>query len=500
MGQQLSTNTFGSAKWIVSADPTAGTHTTITAAIASASSGDTILIRPGIYSETFNVNKNLNFFAYDPESRDSNPNVQINTSAVAGAVVVNSASITCGFFGIRFNSTLFGVAISLTGNGSTVTCQNCYFANLPLGSDVIDITGNSSTNLYLENCSGNVNGVALFNTTNGNVRIKDCTFIDSTGPGDVTTSSGTIFIYNSQFNFGVTTFSSGKLVLSHTEFGPSQTPFTNKKWITLGGASATAIITGCSFYSGSASCISIASGCTADCYGCVFNSSSTPVLSGAGTIRVGLNTFSGTSSSNTVTTITQKSASDQTLNALTSSSITNSGLVSTGSLTSGSFVVASDFAIGSNSILSSPDQPYFFAYSDATQGNVTGDDTPATFICNKVLFDVGAGYNAFTGLYTVPVTGIYKFTAFVQTDSTPPGARGSIRLFVNGSGSIYGNDVAGTGYPNNFQPLPMSALVALTTNDTVEVLVNITQTVPAMNVGLVGSGTISAYFCGAKLF
>ena len=49
------TNNFAGAKFIVDTNglDQGATHTTITAAMASASSGDTILIKPGTYTENY---------------------------------------------------------------------------------------------------------------------------------------------------------------------------------------------------------------------------------------------------------------------------------------------------------------------------------------------------------------------------------------------------------------------------------------------------------------
>ena len=63
--QQLSTNTFCTAKWIVSPTATDGTHTTIAAALTAASSGDTIFIRPGTYTENLTLKAGVNLAAYD---------------------------------------------------------------------------------------------------------------------------------------------------------------------------------------------------------------------------------------------------------------------------------------------------------------------------------------------------------------------------------------------------------------------------------------------------
>ena len=71
MAQQISTNTFGVAKWIVSANTALGTHTTITAATAAASSGDTILLRDLAFTEDVAMKAGVNYTALPGSFRKS---------------------------------------------------------------------------------------------------------------------------------------------------------------------------------------------------------------------------------------------------------------------------------------------------------------------------------------------------------------------------------------------------------------------------------------------
>jgi pectin methylesterase-like acyl-CoA thioesterase len=59
----LSTNNYGPAKFIVSSSAANGTHTTIAAALTSASTGDTIFIRPGTYTENLTLKAGVNLTA-----------------------------------------------------------------------------------------------------------------------------------------------------------------------------------------------------------------------------------------------------------------------------------------------------------------------------------------------------------------------------------------------------------------------------------------------------
>ena len=86
----LSTNNYGPAKFIVDASAANGTHTTIAAALTSASSGDTIFIRPGTYTENLTLKAGVNLCAFDCD--DLTPNVTISgkaTFTAAGTVTIS---------------------------------------------------------------------------------------------------------------------------------------------------------------------------------------------------------------------------------------------------------------------------------------------------------------------------------------------------------------------------------------------------------------------------
>ena len=61
MAIQTGDNRFSTYKWIVDPVSGYGTHTTIQGAIDDASSGDSIFIRSGVYTENFTFTKTLHF-------------------------------------------------------------------------------------------------------------------------------------------------------------------------------------------------------------------------------------------------------------------------------------------------------------------------------------------------------------------------------------------------------------------------------------------------------
>ena len=78
MVRQTGDNKFGVAKWIVDSTASLGTHTTIAAALTSASSGDTIFIRPGTFTENLTLKAGVDLCAFDCDALT--PNVTIDGS------------------------------------------------------------------------------------------------------------------------------------------------------------------------------------------------------------------------------------------------------------------------------------------------------------------------------------------------------------------------------------------------------------------------------------
>lgn len=289
------------SRFIVSAGGSAdgANYTTIASAVAAAvtaGGSQTIVIQPGTYTENFSVTTNLTFEAFSGVLRTNSPNVIIQ-----GKCTVSTSSLKVSFNGISF-LTNSDVNISLTGNASELTVQNCYFNGTNANS--ISCTGNGSTNIYLENCSGSfANTFTLLTTTNAVCWVKDSIFIDVTGtPGASTTSSGTLHLINSRFVFPFTTSSVGVIDAYKCQFGFVQTPYTNTTWITTAGTGAS-FIQDCIVYSGTATAILAGAGTTIDCTGTTVSSSNTNAISGAGIVNFGGVIFSGSSS--TINTTTQ---------------------------------------------------------------------------------------------------------------------------------------------------------------------------------------------------
>lgn len=77
--------------------------------------------------------------------------------------------------------------------------------------------------------------------------------------------------------------------------------------------------------------------------------------------------------------------------------------------------------IVANNQVTRPLQCSFLALLNTGTGNVTGDGTIYTVICDNVVFDQSSSYNPATGIFTAPVTGNYVFGASINTQGLTAG-------------------------------------------------------------------------------
>ena len=295
----LSTNNYGPAKFIVSANAYEGTHTTIAAALTSASSGDTIFIRPGTYTENPTLKAGVNLCAYICDG--FTPNVTI-IGKCSG-----SYSGTVSISGIRLQTNSDNV-ISLTGANATVlNLINCNIN--ATNNDAISSTGsNSAATIILYNCTGDLGttGIKLHAVTNGNLEYRTSYFTNS---GNSTTAS---------------TFSGVNLAMRYCAF---LMPFSCSGSTAVAGLWSTNIdttalgvtafaynstVTGSQslrnvdLISGTATPLTIGSGASISVANITLSSSNSVAISGAGTlIEAGINQIT-TVGTVTVTNVTSK--------------------------------------------------------------------------------------------------------------------------------------------------------------------------------------------------
>lgn len=368
MAQQLSTNTYGPAKWIVSSTLSNGTHTTIAAALTSASSGDTIFIRPGTYTEDLTLKAGVNLAAYSADALT--PNVTISGNATA------TFAGTCTISGIRLSTNSTSL-LTVSGSSATIVyLKNCYLA-ISQTPAITYSSSSSSSRLYLQNCRGDITVINKtgWNFTSAGQFIIDDTIITnsigSTLPSSCT--GGLLRATRSSFFFSLTNSTGGTTLLEHCVVDNSAA---NTYSIT--SDDGTASYYHCRIASGT-QVAGLFSGGTVNISACTFDSTNTNPISGSGS----------------------------TLN-LSGVSYTNTGFASNATTVTGRV-----FDCGR---CVTPNQPSFMAYVNGAKTNVTGDGTAYTVVFDTERYDIGGNFNTTTGVFTAPYTGKYLLTATIQPE------------------------------------------------------------------------------------
>lgn len=296
-----SDNNFGTAKWIVDPVKGQGTHTTIQSAINSASSGDTIFIRAhnSAYTENLTLKAGVNLSAFTCDACTSISTSNLTNVTISGKLSA-SFSGDASFSGINFQTNADYV-VEVTGSSATdLFFASCNFNGL--NNSLFHYTSSVSGKLYFFDCTGNLDtsGIAYFTNTNGDTRVYGGSFLNDGGSVSASTvSGGSIRLRNCEFNNPLTISSAAALF----EQDVLSQQLTNITAITLSGT-ATATIDKSTIITGSASSISIGTGCSATITQTTINSTNTNAITGAGTISYSNLCFTGTSQRINVTTQT----------------------------------------------------------------------------------------------------------------------------------------------------------------------------------------------------
>lgn len=268
-----------------------GDFTTIASAISAASSGDTVFIRPGTYTEDITLKAGVNLTSFD-------------TFSTNNVIVVGN----CTFSGVGS----VGLAgLSLTSNGSNaLTLSGSSASNLSLtdcsllsanGTAISYTCSSGSSSIKLIDCNGDISdGVSAIYSMSGagSIGFNFCSFSNSSSSTAANTNSaGTIGSAYSQFSNPVTSSGTGALECYYSGFN---TLSTNQIAITQGG-SGDGNIYWCNIISGTASGVSI--GNTTGMGQCTVSSSNANAITGAGTLFAGIITFTGVSSTINTSTV-----------------------------------------------------------------------------------------------------------------------------------------------------------------------------------------------------
>jgi hypothetical protein len=285
---------FGVAKWIVDPVAGSGTHTTIASALTSASSGDTIFIRPGTYTENLTLVAGVNLTSFPSEYQGTTTS-QVNivgklTCTFTGTVVIS---------GITLQTNSDFVITSTGSNTGTLRLTNC---NLNINNNTAINSSNANFTCLMYYCIYVINttGITLATFTGGNLALFFCR---GQNPGLSTTAStfaaSVMTVLYSEMQTPITISTTGGVSIKYSIVNNGGT---NATCITAGG-SGTQAADFCEFLSGTASTLSI--GGTMTVTNCTVNSSNANVITGGGTLIYSNIVYTGSSNTVNTTTITR---------------------------------------------------------------------------------------------------------------------------------------------------------------------------------------------------
>lgn len=302
-GQVLTATTGSPPSWANSAyispyvvNPTAGlgTYTTIQSAINAASSGSDVYITPGTYTEDLTLKVGVNLTT--AKTNEQNPLVTI----IGNATFTGTGTACIGNIELQSNGSNPFLTVS-GSNASVITLIGC---NLITGNTPgISYTSSSASSaITITRCKGDLTSATssfYTMTSPGTITIRYCFFTNSGAtPNSSTASAGVTQLYYNQFLSRISTTGTATININYCFVDCSAinaVPFT-----IFGSGTSNMRFTDC--LSGTASAISINTGCTLNCYKSLVNSSNANAITGSGTLNYTDLSFSGSSSTINVTT------------------------------------------------------------------------------------------------------------------------------------------------------------------------------------------------------
>lgn len=183
---QTSDNKFSTAKFIVNPTAGLGTHTTITAALAAAASGDYVLVTQGTYTENPTLPAGVTLSGM-PGAGDA------PSTTVVGTITMTAAgSSAISNLNLRTNS---AACIVVSGsNACVLTIDFCNF-DITNNTAITYSNSNASSNVNIYNCSGDITttGIALYTMSSAGLLYIEGSVFTNTGNSVTasTSSAGT---------------------------------------------------------------------------------------------------------------------------------------------------------------------------------------------------------------------------------------------------------------------------------------------------------------------
>jgi len=257
-----------------------GDFTTIQAAITASSSGQTVFIRPGIYTENLTLKVGVTLCAY--------PAFGAFGSAFSGNVIINgTCTLTTAGTATIYGCTLQtngAAAVVVSGSAASVLIiENCYL-NCTDATGVTLSSSSSSSSIIFSYCTGNITttGIALFaHSGAGQLRFLHSAFNNGGGSTTANTVSGGGF-----FGPNYSGWANG---LSLSGASSSVGDFLDMTMAGNQTAITTADTSGFNFQhstiaSNTSSCISLGAGTSGQLHHCLLSSSNGNTIAGSGTL------------------------------------------------------------------------------------------------------------------------------------------------------------------------------------------------------------------------
>jgi hypothetical protein len=272
----LSTNNYGPAKFIVDGTTVAnGTHSTIATALTSASSGDTIFIRPGTYTENLTLKAGVNLTAY---GCDSSLNTVSNVIILGKCTMTTAGTVNISGIQLKTNSDFF---LAVTGSANSIVNLNNCFLNCSNNTGISYTTSGTSSAITAFNCYGDIGttGISVFASSgSGNLTFNYCNISNSGGATTASTSSaGALNLFYTEIACPITTSGTSALAIRHSNVDPGS----NTIALTVGGSGSNEAMHS-RFDGATTAAITVSS--TLQIHECNVISSNGAVVTGAGTI------------------------------------------------------------------------------------------------------------------------------------------------------------------------------------------------------------------------
>jgi len=210
--RSLATNNYGPAKFVVDGTTIAnGTHSTISSAITAASSGDTIFIRDGTYTENLTLKAGLTITAFGS-------NTSTTTVEIIGKISA-SYNGTCNISNVKL-TTNSDFVIQITGSSATnLNVENCFF-NITNNTGINTSSSNANANIIINNCQGDISnvGIAFITSSTPTVHYINYTKIENPGLSSTasTISAGELQMRYCYFACKFTSISAGAISAIHS--------------------------------------------------------------------------------------------------------------------------------------------------------------------------------------------------------------------------------------------------------------------------------------------